>query len=451
MSYIPNTQQEQMQMLKACGLSEIDDLFSQIPTTLKLKQPLNLPGPLAEASLIKHMNILASKNINLDTATSFLGAGAYDHLVPSVIKHLVSRGEFLTAYTPYQAEISQGVLQSIFEFQTLIAELTGMEAANASMYDGATALAEAALLACNATRRRKVGLPANLHPEWIEVARTYLENQDIEPVIIPYQSDSGQIDIATMDASLAKELSCLVVQQPNFFGCIEDVTGICSWIKNGDGLLVAAVNPISLGILKRPGDYGADIVVGDGGSLGNPLSYGGPTVGFFATSGTSLIRRMPGRIVGETIDGESKRGYVLTMQTREQHIRREKATSNICTNQALNALVATMYLSLLGKQGLRAVANQCLQKTAYLQQALLRAGYQRRFTGPCFNEFTISGDVDWAKVNHQMLDKGFLAGLPLQQFDKDLSDSLLLAVTEARTKEEIDEFSGLLGGYCSGS
>lgn len=450
MSYIPNTEEQQLAMVDSIGFRTISELFSDIPKSL-LAKPLDLPSPLAESKLVKHMQRLAAKNMGLDQLVCFLGAGAYDHLRPSVIPHLAGRGEFLTAYTPYQAEISQGTLQAIFEFQTLIAELTGMEAANASMYDGATALAEAALLACNVTRRSKVALPENLHPEWTSVVRIYLESQNIETIMLPYDSASGCVQLPEATESWLTELAAVVLQQPNFFGCIEDVDPIASWIKSHQGLLIMAVDPISLGLLKSPGAYGADIVVGDGGVLGNPISYGGPSVGFFAVSGSGLIRRMPGRIVGETADAKGNRGYVLTLQTREQHIRREKATSNICTNQALNALVATIYLSLVGKSGLKQIAYQCLQKTAYLRSVMEKVGFRQRFSAPFFKEVAFTGEVNWQDVQDHMIQQGYLSGLPLNHFYNELSDSVLMAVTEARTKEEIDEFASLLGGYARGS
>jgi len=445
--YIPNTPEEQRQMLEAIGLSRLADLFADIPEQLKLKRPLDLPEPLAEHQLLRYMGQLADKNVNLDRCVSFLGAGAYDHIIPAVISHLIMRGEFLTAYTPYQAEISQGVLQSIFEFQTLIANLTKMEAANASMYDGATALAEAALMACNVTNRRKVGAAANLDPQWLELLQVYLENQDIELVKIAYNHDTGLTDIDSVDTKLGPELACMIVGQPSFFGTLEDIGRIAAWIKSHKGLLVMAVDPISLGLLKAPGEYGADIAVGDAGCLGNPISFGGPSVGFFAVSDMKLVRKMPGRIVGQTTDRDGNVGYVLTLQAREQHIRREKATSNICTNQALNALTATIYLALLGPQGIRQTAYQCLQKTAYLRRKLEAAGFKARFKAPVFKEFVLQADWDWEAINERLLEHNYLGGFPLKQVDPSLFDCVLIAVTEARTKAEMDQFVDLLRGW----
>lgn len=448
MSYISNTSKEQQEMLACLGMDKIADLFVDIAEELKLKQPLNLPKPLAEHQLVKYMQQLAAKNVDLDKYVSFLGAGAYDHVIPAAISHLIGRGEFLTAYTPYQAEISQGVLQSIFEFQTLIAELTDMQAANASMYDGATALAEAALMACNVTRRHKVAFGANLDPQWQSVLRLYLESQDIEIITIDYAEQTGLIDFDTVKPELAAELACMIVAQPNFFGGLEDANAAAKWIKEKKGLFIMAVDPLSLGVLKAPGQYGADVVVGDAGCLGNPISFGGPSVGFFAVNGKSLIRKMPGRIVGQTTDTEGNIGYVLTLQTREQHIRREKATSNICTNQALNALCATIYLALLGKQGIKEVGYQCVQKTAYLQRKLIDVGFKRKFDVPTFKEFVIQGEIDWESCNERLLEYGYLGGYPLKYMEPKLTDSVLIAVTEARTKQELDKFAELLRGCC---
>jgi len=442
--YIPNTLREQQEMLASLGMNKIADLFADIADDLKLKAPLNLPEPLAEHELIRYMKKLADKNKNLDDYVSFLGAGAYDHMIPAVISHIVSRGEFLTAYTPYQAEVSQGVLQSIFEFQTLMANLTQMEFANASMYDGATALAEAALMACSVTRRNKVAVGANLNPQWKSVLETYLKNQDIDIIFIEYGQKTGLIELNTIKPELAAELACIIVVQPNFFGCLEDVEKIAKWIKAYSGLLVMAVDPLSLGILKPPGEYDADIVVGDAGCFGNPISFGGPSVGFLTVRGSKLLRKMPGRIVGQTKDAAGNIGYVLTLQTREQHIRREKATSNICTNQALNALIATIYLALLGNEGIKQVAYQCLQKAAYLRSRLVESGFKLRFHAPTFKEFVIEDAIDWEGCNSCLLEYGYIGGLPLKFMDSELKDSVLIAVTETRTRSELDEFVRLL-------
>lgn len=445
MRYIPLTQDEKQEMLDTLGIASVQELFADIPTHILLETELELPQALSEAELVKHFRELAGKNRDLGSVVSFMGAGAYDHLIPSVIKHIAGRGEFLTAYTPYQAEISQGVLQSIFEYQSLIAEITGMEVANASMYDGATALAEACLMACAATRRELVVLPSTLHPEWQQVVKLYLENQDVQMAYLPYHEQTGLIDPQVLGEIPWSEVACVVVQQPNFFGLLEDALTLGELIHEYGGLFVMAVDPISLSLLKSPGELGADIAVGDGQSLGNAMGFGGPSLGFFATSGSKLIRRMPGRVVGETVDSEGKRGFVLTLQTREQHIRREKATSNICSNQALNALIAAIYLNVVGKAGYQEVGHQCLQKAHYFKQRLLEiAGLSSPFSAPSFREFVIQGDVDWEDVNLKLLEQGFLGGLPLDRFG--LPGHVLFSVTEARTKEEMDTFITLLRG-----
>ncbi len=444
MPFIPHTLQEQREMFQALGINDLEDLFVDIPKKLRLADRLNLPQALTESELIRYMTGLAQKNYDLENYVSFLGAGAYDHLIPAVIGHLINRGEFLTAYTPYQAEVSQGVLQAIFEFQTLIANLTGMDYANASMYDGATALAEACLTACNETKRSKVAIGANLNPQWQQVLQTYLDSQDIELVLVKYHSKTGLMDISKIESEQANKLACLVVAQPNFFGGLEDMAQLGQWIKSCGGLLISAVDPLSLGLLKSPGDYQADIVVGDAGCFGNSISFGGPSVGFFAVKGDKLLRRMPGRIVGQTQDRLGNTGYVLTLQTREQHIRREKATSNICTNQALNALAATMYLALLGKSGIKDVAYQCVQKATYLKDRLVKAGFNLKFNASTFKEFVIKADVDWEKVNASLVQEGYIGGLPLKVVDPSLEDSLLISVTESRTRAELDEFARLM-------
>ena len=444
MRYIPLTNDEKQEMLKTIGIETVEELFEDIPQEMILDGDLDLPEALSEAELICHFKELAAKNNDATKSVSFLGAGSYDHLIPSMIKHVVGRGEFLTAYTPYQPEITQGVLQSIFEYQTLISEITGMEASNASMYDGASALAEACLMACAATRRELVVLPSTLNPEWQDVVRTYLEHQDVSIAFLPYDATTGIVDVQALDDIPWSEAACVVVQQPNFFGLLENVTALGAQIKEHGGLLVMAVDPISLSILKSPGEQGADIALGDGQSLGQAMGFGGPSLGFFATSG-KLIRRMPGRVVGETVDTEGKRGFVLTLQTREQHIRREKATSNICSNQALNALTAAVYLSVMGKEGFRDVGYQSLQKANYMKNRLLEIpGLTSPFSAPSFREFVIQGAVDWEEINLKLVDHGFIGGLPLARFD--LPELVLFSVTEARTKEEIDNFVNILRG-----
>ncbi len=445
MRYLPLTKTEKEQMLTSLGLSSVQELFAEIPREMLLTEDLPLPAALSEAELMEHFRQLTAKNKDLSSLVSFMGAGAYDHLIPSIIPHLVGRGEFLTAYTPYQAEISQGVLQSIFEYQTLIAELTGMEASNASMYDGATALAEAALMSCAVTRRETVVLPATLHPEWQEVVKLYLESQDVQMIFLPIDAKTGTLDLSSVDDLPWNDVACAVVQQPNFFGNLEELSPLKEAVHNAKGLFIMAVDPISLSLLKSPGELGADVVVGDGQSLGNALGFGGPSLGFFAASGMRLIRRMPGRIVGETVDTEGRRGFVLTLQTREQHIRREKATSNICTNQAINALTTSIYLSTLGKQGFVDVGQHCLQKAHYLKNRLLEIdGLTAPFSAPFFREFVIEGDVNWEEINLRLLEHGFLGGLPLNRFGQ--PKRVLFSVTEARTREQMDSFTDVLRG-----
>lgn len=445
--YIPNTKDEQKRMLEEIGYSSIDELFGDIPEEIRLDRELTLQGPMAEMELVRHMRELASSNIHTGEYTCFLGAGAYDHYIPAAIDHIISRAEFYTAYTPYQPEISQGTLQAIFEYQTMICELTGMDVSNASMYDGATAVAEAMLMACQATRRDKVVVAKSLHPEYRQVANTYAKFQDIEIFEVGYKD--GMIDMEELDQAVTNETAAVIVQSPNFFGVIEDIGPIAELVHKSKVLLIVCADPISLALLKSPGQLGADIVVGEGQSLGNPLSFGGPYLGFFATT-QKLMRRMPGRIVGETTDREGRRGYVLTLQTREQHIRREKATSNICTNQALNALIATVYLSLMGKEGLKQVAYQCLQKSHYLHDKLVKTGlFTPIFRGPFFKEFALKSAIPVEKLNSALLKQGIIGGYSLEMAYPELSGGWLVAVTEKRTSKEMDDLVERIGGIAN--
>ncbi len=445
--YIPNTKDEQKRMLEEIGYSSIDELFGDIPEEIRLDRELTLQGPMAEMELVRHMRELASSNIHTGEYTCFLGAGAYDHYIPAAIDHIISRAEFYTAYTPYQPEISQGTLQAIFEYQTMICELTGMDVSNASMYDGATAVAEAMLMACQATRRDKVVVAKSLHPEYRQVANTYAKFQDIEIFEVGYKD--GMIDMEGLDQAVINETAAVIVQSPNFFGVIEDIGPIAELVHKSKALLIVCADPISLALLKSPGQLGADIVVGEGQSLGNPLSFGGPYLGFFATT-QKLMRRMPGRIVGETTDREGRRGYVLTLQTREQHIRREKATSNICTNQALNALIATVYLSLMGKEGLKQVAYQCLQKSHYLHDKLVKTGlFTPIFNGPFFKEFALKSAIPVEKLNSALLKQGIIGGYSLEMAYPELSGGWLVAVTEKRTSKEMDDLVERIGGMAN--
>ncbi len=393
--------------------------------------------------LVKLMADKAGKNYNLDDYACFLGAGAYDHFVPSVIDHILSRQEFYTTYTPYQPEISQGTLQSIFEYQTMICELTGMDVANASMYDGASALAEAGIMACQATRRSEILIARTVHPESRVVLNTYGKFRDIKVVEIGYEN--GQIDQKDLAEKISANTAAVVVQSPNFFGIIESLKQIGELAHNNKSLFIVSADPISLALLKSPGELGADIVVGEGQPLGNPISFGGPYLGFFAAN-EKLMRKMPGRIVGETVDKYGNRGFVLTIQTREQHIRREKATSNICSNQALNALAATIYLTLLGKEGLREVAELCLNKAHYAYNRLIATGnFQPYFEAPFFKEFALKSRIPLEQLNKELLDEKIIGGYCLGNDYPELAEGWLIAVTEKRTKEEIDLLVGKAG------
>lgn len=434
--YIPNTNDERQKMLKEIGYSSIEELFGDIPEEIRLDGDMAIPGPMSEMELLKHMRQLASSNKHTGEYICFLGAGAYDHYIPSAIDHIISRADFYTAYTPYQPEISQGTLQAIFEYQTMICQLTGMEVSNASMYDGATAVAEAILMACQATRRSHVVVARNMHPEYRQVAVTYTKFQDIPITEIGYRD--GMIDMEALEKAITDETAAVVIQSPNFFGIIEDIEPVAELAHKNKALLIVCADPISLAILKSPGELGADIVVGEGQPLGNPLSFGGPYFGFFATT-QKLMRRMPGRIVGETTDKDGNRGFVLTLQTREQHIRREKATSNICTNQALNALMATIYLSLMGKEGLKEVAYQCVQKSHYLYDKLIETGlFTPVFNGAFFKEFALKSSIPVDKLNRHLLNTGIIGGYSLEKAYPELDGGWLIAVTEKRTREEMD-------------
>lgn len=436
MRYHPHTEADRKEMLAAMGMKSMQDLFADIPEKVRLARELNIPGPLSEQELVKHLGELSGKNANLADYVSFLGGGIYDHYVPSVINHLLLRPEFFTAYTPYQPEISQGTLTAIFEYQTLICRLTGMEVANASMYDGASALAEAVLMAGEAVKRKEILLSAAVHPEYREVVKTYARGQGLAVAEVPFTG--GITDLDALKAKLSGNTAAVVVQNPNFFGCIEPVLELGEAAHGQGALYITAVDPISLGILKAPGEYGADIVVGDGQALGNPTSYGGPHLGFMAAA-AKLVRRMPGRIVGQAVDTRGQRAFVLTLQAREQHIRREKATSNICSNQALNALAATIYLCLLGKKGIRELAELCLQKAHYLAGKLAEVpGCRLAFSAPFFKEFVLKTPVTPALINQALLKDKILGGLDLGTFYPELAGHQMFAVTERRTRAEMD-------------
>ncbi|WP_028545294.1 aminomethyl-transferring glycine dehydrogenase subunit GcvPA [Paenibacillus taiwanensis] len=442
--YIPMTEQDQAEMMKVIGISSVEELFHDIPEAVRYQGTLPMSEALDEPSLLKHMKQLAERNADFEQYVSFLGAGIYDHHVPVVINHVVSRSEFYTAYTPYQPEISQGELQAIFEFQSYICELTGMAVANASMYDGATALGEASALASAHTKRKQIVISRTVHPEAREIVYTTAKGLDLDVVEVDY--NEGTTDLDKLKDLVSDQTAAVVVQSPNFFGAIEDVTTIADIVHAQKGLLVMSTNPLSLGLLETPAKLGADVVVGDAQPFGISASLGGPTCGFFAVS-EALMRRMPGRIVGQTVDRDGKRGFVLTLQAREQHIRREKATSNICSNQALLALCASVYLSTMGKAGLQEVAQLNVQKAHYAaKQYEQDDSLQLAFYAPFFNEFVVKlpEGASIPAINEQLIAKGYIGGYDLGQAYPELSGHLLLAVTERRTKDEIDAFKAQL-------
>ncbi|HHY60034.1 MAG TPA: aminomethyl-transferring glycine dehydrogenase subunit GcvPA [Clostridia bacterium] len=446
MNYVPHRKEEQQEMLAAIGKQSVEELYQDIPAAVRLPRDLNVAGGLSEIELRRLLGGLAKKNRNLDEYVSFLGAGAYEHYIPALVDQLLLRSEFYTAYTPYQPEISQGTLQNIYEYQTMICELTGMEVSNASMYDGASALAEAVVMACEQTRRKEFVLAAAVHPEYRETVATYTRPRGYQEVSLGYKD--GVTDVEEAAGLVNDKTAALVVQYPNFFGNVEDLKALAE-VAHAKGalLVVAVVDPVSLGLLEAPGALGADIVVGEGQSFGNHLSFGGPHIGFFAAK-EKYVRRMPGRIVGVTVDNRGQRAFVLTLQAREQHIRREKATSNICSNQALNALAVNIALTTLGKEGLREMAYQCLQKAHYAFKKLTSVpGVEPMFPGkPFFKEFVLKLAKDPEKVNEALLEHKIIGGLPLKRFYPELAGGLLVCVTELRTKEEIDCFAEKLGG-----
>jgi glycine dehydrogenase subunit 1 len=438
--YIPHTEEDVQKMLEAIGLKEVEDLFRVIPKEYRLSKPLNLPEPLSEPDLIRHI-----QGLRVPVTSSFLGAGAYHHFIPAVVSSLVSRSEFYTAYTPYQPEISQGTLQAIFEYQTLMCQLTGMEVSNASLYDGASSLAEAVLMAHRITRRKKVLLSEAIHPEYRKVIETYIDPDQQEIVLIPFKKDEGRTDERVLVELLNEEVSAVVIQNPNFFGVIEDLLPIGKKVHDLGGLMIVGFSEaVAYGILQAPGAMGADVVAGEGQSLGIPVSFGGPYLGIFATQ-EKFVRNMPGRLVGETMDLEERRGFVLTLATREQHIRRERATSNICTNEGLCALMATVFLSCLGKEGLKELALMNLSKAEYAKKAISRIrGCKLNFTAPTFNEFVLQIEREPEEVLEKLRKEKILGGIPLAKFYLGLHHHLLITVTEMNTKEEIDRWAEAL-------
>jgi glycine dehydrogenase subunit 1 len=444
MPYIPNTLDDQKLMLEAIGAASMDELFAMVPAELWLNRELCLAPALGELELTDHITRLSGQNLSAACAPCFLGGGSYDHFIPAAVDAIASRGEFYTSYTPYQAEAAQGNLQALFEYQTLIAQLTGMDVSNSSLYDGGTAAVEAVLMAIDATRRGgRVVVAESVHPEYRQILKTYLANFSTE--IVTLGAKDGTVSPADLEATVNSETACVLVQHPNFFGCLEDVETLAAVAHKAGALFVAAVDPISLGLLKRPGEYGADVCVAEGQSLGNAMAFGGPYLGIIACR-EQFVRRMPGRLVGQTTDRRGKRCWVLTLQTREQHIRREKATSNICTNQALFALRAAVYLALMGPQGMRDLAELCLQKANYALNQLTAGGkLSKVFDRPIFKEFVVrvnSGNLE--KLLEAARKEYILPGLPLGRWYPQLADCLLVAVTEKRGKEEIDRLVNTL-------
>jgi len=442
MRYIPNAENDWREMLGTLGLQHLADLTQIIPEPLRLTRDLDLPRPLAEMELVEHLRSLNGEVGFGEKMISFLGAGAYDHFIPSVVDHILRRSEFYTAYTPYQPEISQGTLQAIFEFQTLIGQLTGMDVANASVYDGASAVAEGVLMAQRLKGRKNCLLARAVHPEYRMVTQTYTHPLGLALPEIPYTED-GVTDLAAMERMADGETSAVVMQQPNFFGALEDL-GRAAQLAHAQGalLIVAVAEPLSLALLQPPGLLGADIVVGEGQSFGNPLSFGGPYIGFFA-SRESFLRSMPGRLVSETVDRQGRRGFVLAVATREQHIRREKATSNICTNQALCALAVLIYLTVMGKEGLRELAEINLSKCEYAKKRLRQVG-KLRFVAPTFNEFVLTLEGDVSSRLQALQEQGIVGGFPLKRFYPEMEHEVLLCVTEKHSREAIDRLADLL-------
>ena len=446
MPYVLNTSDDQRAMLEAIGAESIEELFSAVPEELRLQRPLQLPPAMGELELSQHMSTLANKNRHPGETVCFLGAGSYDHFVPAVVDAIASRGEFYTSYTPYQPEVSQGNLQAMFEYQTLICELTGMDVSNASLYDGGSAVAEAVLMCVSSTRRfGRVVTVDSVHPEYRQNLETYLENIGIELVTVA--SQQGRVSVADIASAVNDSTSCVVIQYPNFFGSLEDVAEVAAMVHAAGALLVVSFDPISLGLIKRPGDLGADVVVAEGQSLGTPMQYGGPYLGIMACR-EQFVRRMPGRIAGQTVDRRGRRCWVLTLQTREQHIRREKATSNICTNQGLFALSASIYLAALGPQGLAEVAELCVQKSHYaVEQITSNERFELAWPSPFFKEFVIRDRQNRvADLLEHAYQSGIFAGIPLSNWYDTYDDCFLVTVTEQRTKAEIDQLAACLSG-----
>jgi len=436
MRYTQLTPGDVTHMLRRIGVRSVEDLFRDVPEARRLRRPLDLPEALSEMDLLSHLDSLARRNHGCDELVCFLGGGAYDHFIPTVVDALAGRSEFVTAYTPYQAEASQGSLQAFYEYQTLICQLTGMDVSNASLYDGASAAAEAVLMARAVTGRRRAIVSAAIHPDTRQVLAAYVQDLPIDLVIVP--TPDGRTDTEELRRRINDETAAVIVQSPNFFGIVEALEPAAAAAHEAGALLIASVDPISCGLLKPPGACGADIVVGEGQPLGIPLSFGGPYLGFMACR-EEFVRRMPGRLVGATTDRDGRRGFCLTLQTREQHIRRERATSNVCTNQGLMALRAAVYLSAMGRSGMASVASLCLEKAHYAADRIAALDdFELRFVAPFFKEFVVRTKKEVPKVLERARERGILAGLPLRRWYPELNDCVLVAVTEKRNKAEID-------------
>ncbi|EOD8736158.1 TPA: aminomethyl-transferring glycine dehydrogenase subunit GcvPA [Staphylococcus aureus] len=435
--YIPLTEKDKQEMLQTIGAKSIGELFGDVPSDILLNRDLNIAEGEAETTLLRRLNRIASKNITKETHTSFLGAGVYDHYAPSVVDAMISRSEFYTAYTPYQPEISQGELQAIFEFQTLICELTDMDVANSSMYDGMTSFAEACILAFSQTKKNKIVVSKGLHYQALQVLHTYAKTRK-EFEVVEIDLDGTVTDLKKLEAAVDDETAAVAVQYPNFYGSIEDLEKIHSFIEDKKALFIVYANPLALGLLTPPGSFGADIVVGDTQPFGIPAQFGGPHCGYFATT-KKLMRKVPGRLVGQTQDDEGNRGFVLTLQAREQHIRRDKATSNICSNQALNALASSIAMPALGKQGIYDIAVQNIEHANYAKQQFIKKGFEV-LDGTSFNEFVVKFDKPIQQVNEELVKYNIIGGFDLGVVSDDFKNHMLIAVTELRTKDEIDTF-----------
>ncbi len=439
MSYIPNTPEDQRIMLDTLGLPNLEALLTPVPEHVRLRRPLDLPAALAEPDLKRVLGGIAARNKSLDTTISFLGAGSYDHTIPSVVPHLQHRSEFVTSYTPYQPEVSQGMLQAIYEFQTMVAQITGLDVANASLYDGSTAMIEAVLLALGPGGRGEIVISQGVDPQYRRVLHTYAHARGFHVIEVPLVN--GVTDLTALNEAVKSTTAAVVVQQPNFFGSVEDMRAIEPIAHKGKAIFVTTITePASLSLLASPGEYGADIAVGELMSFGNTMSYGGPALGFMAAR-TKFMRLLPGRLVGQTVEegGQKRTGYVLTLQTREQHIRRERATSNICTNQSLLAVGATIYMATIGKQGFRELGELCLQKAHYaFRQITSVPGFKAAFKSPFFNEFVIESPVRIGKLQKQFEKAGIIGGYPLAQEYPTMPNAMLFCVTETRTKADID-------------